>query len=68
LKCKGISRTSPFFAIKDFNSYPPRDFILFLYVEAQAQVFAYGVSSPRVRNPLLYVLVVIMFINDEAQE
>jgi hypothetical protein len=56
----------PFFATNDFNSSPPRDFILPLYVEAQA--FATHVSLPRVRNPLLYDLVIKTFIADEAQE
>jgi hypothetical protein len=52
----------------DFNYSPPRDFILPLYVEVQAQAFAAHVSLLRVRNPILYDLVVRTFIDDEAQE
>jgi len=65
LECKGVSRTLPFL---DFNYSPPRDFILPLYVEVQAQAFAAHVSLLRVRNPILYDLVVRTFIDDEAQE
>jgi hypothetical protein len=65
LECKGVSRTLPFL---DFNSSPPRDFILPLYAEAQAQAFVAHVSLLRVRNPILYDLVVRTFIDDEAQE
>jgi hypothetical protein len=67
-KCKGISKMLPFFATKDFNSSPPRDFILPLYVEAQAQLFASCISPPRVRSPLLYDLVVKAFKDNEAQK
>jgi hypothetical protein len=66
LKCKGVSRTLPFFAIEDFNSSPPRDFVSFLYVEMQAQVFDARVSPTRVRNPLFYDLIVNAFMDDEA--
>jgi len=58
----------PFFAIEDFNSSPTRDFILPLYVEAQAQLFASYISPPRVRNPLLYDPIVKTFKNNEAQK
>jgi hypothetical protein len=59
----------PFLAIEDFNSSPPRDFILPLYVKAQAQVFVCYVSPPRVRNPLnLYDFAIKVFINDKVQE
>jgi len=34
--------------------------------EVQAQVLAYGVSPPRVRNPLLYDPLVKTFVDDEA--
>jgi hypothetical protein len=58
-----------FFAIEDFNSSPPREFILHLYVNTQAQVFVSYVSSPRVRNPLnLSDLVIRVFIDDKAQK
>jgi hypothetical protein len=58
----------PFFTIEDFNSSPPRDFILPLYVEAQAQLFASYISPPMVRNPLLYDLDVKTFKDNEAQK
>jgi len=67
-KCKGVSKTLPFFAIEEFHSNPLRGFILHLYVEVQAQVLVFKVSWPRVRNPLLYDLVIKAFINDEALE
>jgi len=51
-----------------FNFNPPRDFILPSYAEAQAQAFIARVSPPRVRNPILYDLVIRSFIDDEAQE
>ncbi len=65
LKCKNISKTLPFFAIEDFNSSPQRAFILLSYVEVQAQIFASGVSLPRIRNPFLYDFA---FIDGEAHE
>jgi len=37
----------PFFAIEDFNSSPPKDFILPLYAKAQAQVFVSYVLKPK---------------------
>jgi hypothetical protein len=59
----------PFFAIEDFNSSPPKDFILPLYAKAQAQVFVSYVSPPRVRNPLnLYDFAIRVFIDDKAQK
>jgi hypothetical protein len=61
----GVSITLPFL---DFNSNPLRDFILPLYVEAQAQAFVARVSPPWVRNPILYDLAIRTFIDDEAQE
>jgi hypothetical protein len=39
-----------------------------LYVEAQAQVFAFKVSPPKVKNLLLYDHAVKAFIDDEALE
>jgi hypothetical protein len=59
----------PFFATEDFNSSPPKDFILLLYAKAQAQVFVSYVSPPRLKKPLnLYDLAIRMFIGDKAQE
>jgi hypothetical protein len=51
----------------NFNFSPLRDFILFSYVEVQAQAFATSVSLPSARNRILYDLVVITFIDDEVQ-
>jgi hypothetical protein len=59
----------PFFTIEDFNSSPPRDFVLPLYAKVQTQVFVSYVSPPRVRTPLnLYDLAIIVFIDDKGQE
>jgi hypothetical protein len=66
LKCKGISKTLLFFATDNFDSSPPRDFILPLYADVQAETFDAHVSPPTIRNPLLNDLVVITFIDDEA--
>jgi hypothetical protein len=58
----------PFFATEDFNSSPPKDFILPLYPKAQAQIFVSYISPPRVRNPLnLYDLAIRVFIGDKAR-
>jgi hypothetical protein len=45
-----------------------RRLILPSYVEVQAQVLAYGVSLPRVRNHLLYDPLVKKFVDDKALE
>jgi hypothetical protein len=52
----------------NFNYSAPRDFILLLYAQAQAKAFDAYVSQPRVKNPILYDLVVRAFIDNEAQE
>ncbi len=67
MKCKGLSRML-LFATKQFHFSPLRGLILPSYVEVQAQVLTYGVSLPRVRNPLLYYPPVKKIIDDEALE
>jgi hypothetical protein len=65
LECKGVSKMRSFL---NFDSSPPRDFILPSPAEAQAQAFATNVSPPSVRNCILYDLVVKTFIDDEDQK
>jgi hypothetical protein len=61
-----IPRGPTFFSIEDFQVSPSRNFVLPLYIEAEAQFMACMVSPPSIRKNVRYDPFVKSLVDDEA--